>query len=453
MHGLLDKRILIVGLGKTGYAVLRFLQRHQLPFEVLDTGLSADAVALFRQHYGDVVLHQSFEAAEVSGFDVLIVSPGVPLADSHLVAAAAAGIEIIGDVELFARCCDKPIIAVTGSNGKSTVVSWLAAALEGSELTGIACGNIGMPVLDALLQPADVYLIELSSYQLEATESLQPLAACVLNVSDDHLDRYDSFAHYAETKRRIYRQASRCVINLADAETWPDELNEQQQQVGFVASTAAKAPAANAPVASRFSVTSIDDDLWLQIDAEPLCPVAALPLPGQHNIENALAALALLEPLQLPWAQLLEGMQRFRGLPHRTELVATHQGVRWYNDSKGTNVDATRKAITAMQVPVILIAGGISKDADMQQLRDVIAAHVKRLILIGRDAEVLEQALGDLTPVEHADSMQAAVRLAADCAANGDAVLLSPACSSFDMFRNFEHRGEEFTREVQEIAA
>lgn len=432
---LINKRVLVVGLGVTGLSVARYLSRHEVPFELAD------------EHANDSVLdaldskplcHRNFTEALFSAVDVIVLSPGVPRAHPAIVSALNAGVRVIGDIELFAHAVQVPVLAVTGSNGKSTVVAWLANALNACGIKTAACGNIGEPALDSLQADVDVLVLELSSYQLESTSNLRPIAATVLNVSEDHMDRYDGIEHYAAVKRRVYQHAAHCIANLDDQRTWPvGEVCDLRSVFtldysGSVANNAAQA-----------------DKCWQRSVLDGI----ALSMPGEHNLANALAVLALGAALPVNFSQMRDALPLFRGLVHRSEYLGEHNDVRWYNDSKGTNTDACEKAIKAMPGPVILIAGGIGKGADFSSLRASVSACVKLLILIGRDRQLIADELHGCADIRMADTLRQAVSLANDNATSGDVVLLSPACSSFDMFQNFEDRGEQFKLAVEEVMA
>ncbi|MCL4153743.1 UNVERIFIED_CONTAM: hypothetical protein GTU68_065138 [Idotea baltica] len=299
-----------------------------------------------------------------------------------------------------------------------------------------------MPALDSIDESADVYVLELSSYQLESTASLKSLSAAVLNISDDHMDRYTSIEHYAQVKRRVYENCDHTVINLDDKRTFDESVSSDA--VAFSLSSATTA---------SYHVNEAANDAWLCCGEEKLMRRSQLQPPGDHNVANALAVLALLEPVALDKEKLVLGMSGFHGLEHRTEFVLSRNGVRWYNDSKGTNIDACEKAVLAMMAPVVLIAGGMGKGADFQVLRDVVEQHVKALVLIGEDAALIRDALSGATHIFMASSLDDAVKQSVELSVAGDVVLLSPACSSFDMFENFEQRGVQFKQAVREIAA
>jgi len=435
---LIEKRVLIVGYGSTGASVARFLHLHDIKYSIADECGEDKAKQISEQE--NCKVHTSFTDDLFKEFDTLLLSPGVPRSTPAIVSALANGIDVIGDIELFAGVVEAPVIAVTGSNGKSTVVSWIAHALQKAGINAVACGNIGLPALDSLQQAADVYVLELSSYQLESTRSLKPMSATVLNVSDDHLDRYDDIEHYASVKRTVLTHAKHCVVNHDDVRTWPEPSTfEESQCERFSLSLDGSADC-------RWHRVQKDKQIWMCDENIALVDQAELSVPGEHNVANALAALALIEPLEIPFPALKEGVTGFAGLPHRSEFLGQKAGVRWYNDSKGTNVDACSKAIKAMPGPVLLIAGGIAKGADFTVMREVVSEHVKLLILIGRDRTQISEQLSGSAEVVMACDLREAVDLARQHAESGDAVLLSPACSSFDMFRNFEDRGEQFCR-------
>ncbi len=337
------------------------------------------------------------------------------------------------------------MLAITGSNGKSTVTAMTGAMCRAAGLNTVVAGNIGVPVLDAALharehgQP-DAYVVELSSFQLETTHSLQCDAAAMLNLTEDHLDRYASMADYAAAKRRIFAHADHQVLNRDDAAS--RSMRDE--------SRAASSFGLSKPLSS--AEFGLHDDHLFE-GASALMPLADLPVAGTHNAANALAAFALARTLGLDAGKLADGLRAFRGLPHRLEAVAAFDGVTWYDDSKGTNVGSTVAALDGMRVPVVLIAGGIGKAQDFTPLAAPVARRARAVVLIGRDARLIEAALGGTrVPVTHAASMEDAVRAARAQAQPGDAVVLSPACASFDMFRNYGHRGEVFAACARALA-
>ena len=447
--GAKHSRTLIVGLGLTGLSCARYLQERNEPVVIIDSRLHPPGLSLLQeQMFGVSVVTGGFDPLVFASADRLIVSPGVSIQEPQIQAAIARGVEVIGDIELFAHEVKAPVVAITGSNGKSTVTTLLGemACCAGSEVA--VGGNIGLPVLDLLSEKNELYLLELSSFQLETTHSLKPKVAVVLNVSPDHLDRYDGIEAYAATKGAIYKSAEIRVFNQDDPKVMAMCGQPQVNDLFFTLQEP------NGP--NVFGIRLQDDEQWLCRGEQALLPVSELQLPGRHNLANALAALAIGSALGLPIAAMRKALCTFCGLPHRTQFIAEHAGVRWYNDSKATNVGACIAALEGMADNVgciVLIAGGESKDADFSELADVVEHRVRAVVLIGRDAALIEDALGGVVPVVRAADMDAAVARADELARPGDAVLLSPACASFDMFRSFEHRGEVFADAVRRAIA
>jgi len=439
-------RVLVVGVGVTGISVMQYLSHHAVPFDVTDTKLQAPESIVKLIGSGRYI--SGLQSVDTTHYDVMILSPGIPRAHPMLAAAIEAGVHVIGDVELFASVVSNDVIAITGSNGKSTVASMAAHVMQSSGRSVELCGNIGTAVLDILSKDsadsngsAPVCVLELSSYQLESLHQLAPLSATVLNVSDDHLDRYESIEHYAATKRRVYDRATYCVSNLDDVRTHPSESSTANLWFSLTDSSA------------KFHTTKTAEGTALCVDGKCVLMAGELSVPGDHNVANALAVMALLHPFQLSTAELKQGLTTFCGLEHRTELVVERHGVRWFNDSKGTNVDACIKAVQAMSGPVILIAGGQGKGVDFSPLRAVVTERVKALVLLGEDAPLMRAALNGTTELFDVESMLAAVKLADEVATAGDVVLLSPACASFDMFDNYMARGRVFRESVEQLAA
>ena len=437
-----QKRVLVVGLGVTGASVVRFLHAQEIAFDVVDE--HSRPSAQLRDCLMGVQFHEVLDASLCCAYDVLVVSPGIARATPAIAAAIEQGVDVIGDIELFAHAIgETPVIAVTGSNGKSTVVSWIAHVLHHCGKRAKLCGNIGLPALDSIDETTQLYVLELSSYQLESTSSLLALSATVLNVSDDHMDRYESIEHYAQVKRRIYNTCTYRVINRDDERTWV-EAESGSKVLSFSIDTSALA---------EYCLNDAANDAWLCRGTQKLVQRNRLQNPGDHNVANALAVLALLEPVALDMSELIKALVSFPGLEHRTEFVLERNGVRWYNDSKGTNIDACKKAIEAMDAPVVLLAGGLGKGADFKALRDVVQSHVKAVVLIGQDAALINEALHGAADIFLSASLNDAVLRCAELAVSGDVVLLSPACSSFDMFDNFEQRGTLFKQAVESLAA
>ncbi|MEW5972511.1 MAG: UDP-N-acetylmuramoyl-L-alanine--D-glutamate ligase [Pseudomonadota bacterium] len=435
--------ILIVGLGKTGLSVARFLARRGLVFAVADSRMEPPGLAELRAEGPQAAVHLGpFEAELFRGFRTLVVSPGLAVAEPAIRAAAAAGAEIIGDIELFARHVKAPVLAITGSNGKSTVTTLVGELLAAAGRKVRVGGNLGTPALDLLAGPndAEIYVLELSSFQLETTSSLKAAAAVVLNVSEDHMDRYPDLAAYAASKGRVYQGAAVAVVNRDD--DWSLRLagcSNAAHTVSF---------GLDAPAAGQWGMVERDGQTWLAHGDRPLVRERELTLRGRHNMANALAALALVEAVGVEPAAVLDALRRFAGLPHRSQFVGHFHGLDWVNDSKGTNVGATAAALAGQTVPVVLIAGGLGKGQDFTVLRPLIAEKARGVVLIGQDAGLIAQAWAGAAPIVRAADMGEAVSMAAELGRPGDVVLLSPACASFDMFKGYDHRGEVFAAEV-----
>ena len=432
----------IVGLGKTGLSCARFLHRRGWPVTVMDSHREPVALETLRRDMPEVpVVLGGLDKILLAKAELLVVSPGVPLSQPAIAEAMARGVPVVGDIELFAEQARAPVVAVTGSNGKSTVTTLVGdmARQAGREVR--IGGNIGTPALELLQdREPDLYVLELSSFQLETTHSLNATAAVVLNISEDHLDRYRDMSDYTEAKRRIFRGDGVMVINLDDpvAAQW---CEPGRQWYGFTLAAPADA--------NQFGVLPIGDKDWLCLGCEPLLPADALKVAGWHNVANVLAALALGTAVGLPMEAMIEVARRFAGLPHRCQWVAEQDGVTWYNDSKATNVGATVAAIGGIAGRVVLIAGGQGKGQDFSPLRPVVADRCRAVILVGQDASLLASVLGDVAPVRYAANLGEAVACAHEAAQPGDAVLLSPACASFDMFAGYEDRGEQFCAAVE----
>jgi len=445
---------LVIGLGVSGLSVVRYLHRIGASFEVVESNVELyQSLKQQEAALNDVVCHSSTLSVELlKKFDCVGVSPGVSVRSEVFVQARAEGVEIIGDVELFAREVNKPevnkpVLAVTGSNGKSTVVSMAGELLNAADINAAVVGNVGFASLDSLQDESiEAYVLELSSFQLETTSSLKPVVASVLNISADHLDRYEGLDDYAEVKRSIYHNAQHIVFNLDDERTLP----ENSSSAGICFS------AANQD--ADWSINSDQTEALLSGGSVAEIPASDVKVAGIHNWVNALAAMAMTSVLIDADKNAMNeifttGFAKFSGLPHRTSLVCESDSVSWINDSKGTNVGAAVSAIKGMSSPVILIAGGRGKNADYKPLRDVVAELCTAVVLIGEDAEKIERVIADVVPVYRADSMQQAVIRAAEISNPGDCVLLSPACASFDMFKNFEERGAVFESEVRKLCA
>ncbi|MDR2213015.1 MAG: UDP-N-acetylmuramoyl-L-alanine--D-glutamate ligase, partial [Pseudomonadales bacterium] len=431
----------VVGLGKTGLSAARYLRRRHLPFVAVDTRAAPPGALAFAAEFPEVATQFGpLDAAALSAAAALVMSPGVALAEPAVQAAIAQGVRITGDVDLFAKAVKAPLIAITGANAKSTVTTLVGEMARAAGKTVEVAGNIGRPVLD-LLQPnskePELYVLELSSFQLETTENLRAKAATILNLSEDHMDRYPSLAAYRAAKQRIFQGAAHIVVNRDDAATYPPPGH---------GATLSSFGLSQAQGAHEFGIRRDGERLWLCQGDTGLLAANDMKLAGMHNVANALAALALGSAAGLPLAPMLRALREFPGLPHRCQWVAARNGVNWYNDSKGTNVGATVAAIKGFgaAAPVILLAGGQGKGADFTALAPAMRESGKLAILFGEDAPRLAQALQGAVAIARVATLDEAVRLAALRAVAGDVVLLSPACASFDQFQNYEQRGERF---------
>lgn len=445
MTEMFDKtcRTLVVGLGETGLSVARFLSRQGVPVAIVDSREQPPGLERLRTELPDDValFLGEFNAGAFERAQQIVISPGVSMQEPQIAAAVARQVPVIGDIELFAQTVTAPVIAVTGSNGKSTVVTLLGAMARRAGLDVRVGGNIGTPALDLIKdEEPDLYVLELSSFQLETVHSLRPRAAVVLNISADHMDRYHDLQAYAAAKQSIFRQAALQVFNLDDPVV-AALVDRARPHVGFTRQQ---------PAANDYGLVEIDAVTWLVHGELRIMPASSICMTGQHNLTNALAALALGEAAGIPLHNMIETLAEFQGLPHRMQYVAEQGGVRWFNDSKGTNVGATLAAIEGFDEKLVLIAGGDGKGADFSPLAAVMQRKGRGVVLIGKDAALLEAVLQGVVPVRHAADMPQAVRLAAELSRHGDCVLLSPACASTDMYRNFEARGDAYVQAVQE---
>lgn len=441
-------KAVIVGLGRTGVSVARHLHARGVPYAVTDTRTDPPGLAALRAlEPGVVVRLGGLDEQLLEGADLVVVSPGVATSQAFFVAARRRCVPVVGDIELFAREVRGRVAGITGTNGKSTVTTLLGRMAARAGLAVRVGGNLGDPALELLDATQDagageLFVLELSSFQLETTDSLQLAAAAVLNVSPDHLDRYASVSAYAAAKARIFAHADVAVINCDDPLV-VEMPRAGQVRAGFTLRSAAGAD---------YQLASLRAEWWLARREEPLLPLAALRLQGMHNAANALAALALGEAIGLPMAAMLAELRDFPGLPHRSQWIAEVGGITWIDDSKGTNVGATLAAVAGMRGPLVLIAGGDGKNQDFAPLAPAFRGKVRHTVLIGRDAPALERVLAGVCATQRCGSMREAVRAAAGAARPGDTVLLSPACSSLDMFRDYAHRGAAFAAHVRELA-
>ncbi|TBU82814.1 UDP-N-acetylmuramoyl-L-alanine--D-glutamate ligase [Pseudomonas daroniae] len=441
-----DQFRIVVGLGKSGMSLVRYLARQGVRFAVVDTRANPPELSTLREQFPQVEVRCGELDVEFLGrASELLISPGLAVATPALQEAAKRGAKLSGDIDLFARAAKAPIIAITGSNAKSTVttlVGEMAAAAGRKVAVG---GNLGTPALDLLADDVELYVIELSSFQLETTELLNAEVATCLNVSEDHMDRYADLPAYHLAKHRVFRGARQVVVNRDDPLSRP-MIADQVPCWSF---------GLGKPDFKRFGLLEENGEKYLAYQFEVLLPVRELKIRGAHNQSNALAALALGHAVGLPMAAMLDTLKGFTGLPHRCQWVGERAGVSYYDDSKATNVGAALAAIEGLGDDIagklVLIAGGDGKGADFSSLRKPVAAHCRAVILLGRDADRLTAVLEGAVEIVRVDSLQAAVEQAARIAQDGDAVLLSPACASLDMFKNFEERGRLFAQAVEAL--
>ncbi len=439
----LREPVVVVGLGLTGLACVRYLLRHGVTPTVTDSRTAPPGLDALQREAAHVVAHcGELDRALLNQAGTVLVSPGVALSTPALVEAAAAGAELIGDIELFARQTEVPVVAITGSNGKSTVTTLVGEMARQAGLRVAVGGNLGRPALELLDEPAELYVLELSSFQLETTCSLQPVAAAVLNLSPDHQDRYADMASYAAAKQRILRGAATAILNRDDP--WVAAMADPKQATRWFT--------LGDPEGADLGVIDVSGVAWLVAGEERLMQADEVALSGQHNRANALAALAIGRAIGLPLAAMRQVLGGFSGLPHRSRRVAEIDGVVWYNDSKGTNVGATLAAVAGIPGErIVLIAGGDGKGADFAPLAGAVAERCRAVVLIGRDAPRLQAALAETVPLQRAETLKEAVQQAAELARPGDSVLLSPACASLDMFRDYADRGEQFEAAVNRL--
>jgi UDP-N-acetylmuramoylalanine--D-glutamate ligase len=440
----------IVGLGRTGYSCAAYLRERGWRIAVTDTRPDppgfAKLVALDPQI---PVRLGGLDASLLDEAVCVVASPGVPLSSPFFNEARRRGLEIVGDIELFALAVDAPVVAITGTNGKSTVTTLLGRMAARAGLATRVGGNLGEPALDLLAasqrdtRRTELYVLELSSFQLEATRSLDLKAAALLNISPDHLDRYATVAEYAAAKARIYARCDTAVVNVDDPLVRAS-VRPGQATLGF---------SLHPQSGAEYTLVPRARESWLARRAEPLLALSELKIKGLHNAANALAALALGEAAGLPLETMVAELKSFSGLPHRSQWIADLRGVTYIDDSKGTNVGATIAAVAGTPGRLVVILGGDGKQQEFAPLAAAFRGKVRHVVLIGRDAQAIAEALQGVSSIERCDSLEEAVRAAARAARPGETVLLSPACASLDMFRDYAHRGEVFARSVRELAA
>jgi len=445
-----DKIRVVLGLGKTGFSAVAFFANQGVPVVAMDTREAPPYAEKIKESFSDIQLVLGGLDEEIlKNAAEIIVSPGLPLSTPEIQSAIKAGVRVVGDIQIFAEHAKAPIVAITGSNAKSTVTTLVGEMAKAAGKNTAVGGNLGTPALDLLSDDIDLYVMELSSFQLETTFGLSADVATVLNVSPDHLDRYDNYLAYHQAKHRIFQGCKTAVVNKDDTLSSPMEA-QGLKLVKF---------GLDKPDLNEFGVIEDSDGIWLAKnnagDIQKLVNSKTLKIKGAHNRSNALAALALGESVGLQMDAMLDGLKMFPGLEHRCQWVANKKGVEFFNDSKGTNVGATEAALNGLgpdlDGKIVLMLGGDGKGAEFEFLTESVRQHVKSIVAYGRDKNLVVDALGSLVETVTADTFEDAFSFAQSFASAGDAVLLSPACASFDMFKSFEHRGECFVELVNKL--
>ncbi|NDB85050.1 MAG: UDP-N-acetylmuramoyl-L-alanine--D-glutamate ligase [Alphaproteobacteria bacterium] len=435
---LYKKKVLVIGLGDTGQSVLHFLADKACVVTAIDTRSIVNGFEEIKKIYKEVkfFIGGSFDKNIIQDIDLIVISPGVSLKETYVQEALNLGIPVVGDIEIFAqvKSASSKVIGITGSNGKTTVTSLVGDLLKASKISTIVGGNIGIPILNTLNQPApDVYVLELSSYQLETTHSLALDSAAILNISEDHMDRYDSIEEYAKAKCRIFNHAKKCILNRDDAYL---KSKIKDDSITFGTDLDEKNYSIKKNGKQYVEIVSLDN----------------IKLKGSHNIQNVMAALALCEPFNISASVIAKVLSEFKAPPHRVEYIDSISGVDFYNDSKGTNVGATIAAIQSMTKPILLIAGGDGKNQDFQPLLSPSKGRVKNISLIGKDADIMRKIFSaESIPVTIEKNIEDAVIKSFGIAKTGDVILLSPACASTDMFKNYVERGNIFKECVMKL--
>ena len=437
---------IVIGLGLTGQSVARYLQQKNLAFAVCDTRDEPPNLTEFKRQFPDVPVYcGALNADLLSRASQLIVSPGVGLATPEIQLAINAGVEVVGDVELFLREVDAPVIAITGSNGKTTVTTLVNAMAQASGIKSSVGGNIGTPVLDLLVEPYELFVLELSSFQLETTDSLHAMAAVVLNVSDNHMDRYNCFDDYVAAKNRIYDSAKVAIINLDNSPAWA-QASLGKVQVGFTVEGTTGENCSKIFTLQN-QMLCCNDEAWIS--------VSDVSIRTKHHLANLLAAFALGDSCGFKKEAMLSVARTFVGVPHRCQIILEKNDIVWVNDSKATTVAATTAALNSfgpmMSGNVILIAGGDGKDADFAPLTSLFEQYCRTVILLGRDAKKIAAIVPDTVESIVVNSLVEAVDAAKIKTQAGDVVLLSPACASTDMFKNYAVRGDEFAALAKKV--
>jgi len=435
-----EAKVLVVGLGETGFSVAKFLHQQAIPFAVIDSRDKPPLNDSLLADYPDTpVFTGGFDEAAFNVATHLIVSPGVSLQEQSIQKALFAGAKLVSDIDLFACSTKKPIVAITGSNGKSTVTTMLGAMGQASGVKTAIGGNLGVPALNLLDDAIELYVIELSSFQLERVSVLNAQVATVLNISADHLDRHDGIKGYAKEKQKVFSGDGIMVINEDDPVVTEMEIDGRETVFFSVQKN------------KGFHLQNRQGNNYLMNNDQALMQQQDLPLEGRHNVANALAALAIGTVAGLNVEAMCNALKKFKGLDHRMQRVAKIKGATWVNDSKATNIGACVAALQGYENKVILIAGGDAKGAEMQELIPAIKEKAKSVVLMGKDACLIEAAINGSVPTYKVESVHQAVQLAATLVEAGDNVLLSPACASIDQYKNYQDRGDKFTAAVMEL--
>jgi UDP-N-acetylmuramoylalanine--D-glutamate ligase len=437
----MNELYVVIGLGETGFSCVKYLRAHNKSVVVVDSRLHPPKLAACQTAFPDVRIHLGpFQSSVFSEASILVVSPGISLEEPCIAECVEKHIPVVGDIELFARHAKAPIVAITGSNGKTTLTTLMGELIQDAGKKAVICGNIGTPVLDMLQQPVpDFYVLELSSFQLETTYSLRAKVAVLTNLSPDHMDRYATIDDYLKAKQRIFLHADYAVVNADEKNTW-EGLSFNHPPTQFTLQN---------PLANQYG---IDDD-YLAFGNEKLIAIAELHLQERFNNQNFLAALAMGSLLNLPMASMLNTLKHFAGLPHRCQRVPTQDGVLWYNDSKGTNPGAVIAAIESVHHrhhpnQIILIAGGDGKGVDFSILQAPVTEYISQVFVLGKDAALLQKALHECAAITRVQTVREAVIAAKKIEQPGDVVLLSPACSSLDQYTSYAARGADFMEAV-----
>ncbi len=433
---------IVVGLGITGLSVVRFLKNLHYPVTVMDTRMNPPGLTVLQQEFPEVPCYLGgFDPNVLSSAKEIILSPGVSLAHPDLQAAIKRRIPIVGDIELFARAARAPMVVITGTNGKSTVTTMIGELARHAGVNVAVGGNLGEPALSLLNDNIDLYVLELSSFQLETTENLAPAVAILLNITEDHSDRYTYFEDYVRAKQHVFNLAQLAVYNRADPLTTPKNAINQIQSFGL-----------DEPIGDNLGVKTVKHQPMLVCGEQSLFPVANLASQRPNFVNNALAALSVAHYFHWPMKRAAQTLHEFKGLPHRCELVLNKNDVRWYDDSKATNVGATIAGLKDVAADIegqqIVILGGVGKGADFSDLTTPLSQFAKHVILLGEAQHEIANILPESLQRTHVIDLKQAVDLACELASPGDAVLLAPACASFDMFKDYKDRGEQFVELV-----